>query len=44
MEARDTTYVFRDETEPVPSHDPQERDVVIMEGQAMTYRRYRRGE
>lgn len=42
MRERDTKYVFRDEDESVPSHDPEERDVVILDGEAMTYRRYRR--
>ncbi|MFC4356330.1 hypothetical protein ACFO0N_00035 [Halobium salinum] len=44
MEERDTQYVFRDERAAVPSYDPEERDVVIMNGTAMTYRRYRRPE
>ena len=46
MEERDTPYVFRDEqveTDDVEP-DPEGADVVINEGRAMTYRRYRGAE
>ncbi|WP_267195355.1 hypothetical protein [Halegenticoccus tardaugens] len=42
MEAIDTTYVFRDEVETPRTPDPEGRDVVIVDGQAMSYRSYRR--
>ena len=42
MEERDTPYVFRDETATEPTYDPEEREVIIVDGQAMTYRSYRR--
>ncbi|WP_197427911.1 hypothetical protein [Halogeometricum sp. CBA1124] len=35
-------YVSRDEVEETDSHDPEEREVVIVEGQAMSYRAYHR--
>jgi hypothetical protein len=35
-------YVFREEREPTPSYDPEEREVVIVDGRAMSYRMYRR--
>ncbi|MFC6724072.1 hypothetical protein ACFQE1_06725 [Halobium palmae] len=41
MRTHGTTYVFRDEVDPEPTHDPEGRDVVIADGEAMTYRRYR---
>jgi hypothetical protein len=37
----DRPYVYRDEPEPVSSHDPEGRDIVIVDGRAMSYRRYR---
>ncbi len=42
MEPSDTPYVFGDESPRAASHDPEGRDVVIVEGQAMTYRSYHR--
>jgi hypothetical protein len=42
MEPRDSPYVFRDEPSEPPSPDPEGRDVVIVDGRAMSYRRYRR--
>lgn len=42
MEERDTPYRFRDELAAEPTHDPEEREVVIVDGHAMTYRSYRR--
>ena len=35
-------YVFRDERESAPEYDPEEREVVINDGQAMSFRSYRR--
>ncbi|MDS0293009.1 hypothetical protein [Halogeometricum luteum] len=35
-------YVSRDEVEETPIDDPEEREVVIVEGQAMSYRAYHR--
>jgi hypothetical protein len=35
-------YVFREESEAPPSYDPEEREVVIVDGRAMSYRVYRR--
>jgi hypothetical protein len=43
MEPRDSPYVFRDEPSEPESPDPEGRDVVIVDGRAMSYRRYRRG-
>jgi len=42
MEPSDAPYVFGDESPQPPSHDPEGRDVVIIDGQAMTYRSYHR--
>ncbi|MGM0604493.1 MAG: hypothetical protein ACQETB_02350 [Halobacteriota archaeon] len=42
METRNSPYVFRDERERRPQYNPEEADVVIVDGEAMTYRRYRR--
>ncbi|MFB6122601.1 MAG: hypothetical protein ABEJ78_04010 [Haloferacaceae archaeon] len=42
MEERDTTYIFRDEIEDPPEYDPEEREVVIVDGEAMSFRWYRR--
>jgi hypothetical protein len=42
MEEHDTPYVFRDEVAQPPDHDFEEREVVIVDGEAMTYRNYRR--
>ncbi|SEO77639.1 hypothetical protein SAMN04487948_10568 [Halogranum amylolyticum] len=42
MEERNMPYAFRDEVEPSPSYDDEEREVVIVDGEAMTYRSYRR--
>ena len=46
MDERDTPYVFRDEPDDVADADPdpEGNDVVIIEGRAMTYRRYRGAE
>ena len=41
-EASDRPYVFRDEVEAPPTHDPEEKEVVIYDGKAMSYRFYRR--
>ncbi|ATW89644.1 hypothetical protein halTADL_2940 [Halohasta litchfieldiae] len=42
MEPRDSPYVFGDEPPREASPDPEGRDVVIIDGQAMTYRSYYR--
>lgn len=42
MEQRERPYVFRDEVERTPEYDPEEREVVIVDGFAMSYRAYRR--
>ncbi len=42
MVQSNTPYVFGDEPPRPASHDPEGRDVVIVEGQAMTYRSYHR--
>lgn len=42
MEPRDSPYVFRDEPSEPATPDPEGRDVVIVDGRAMSYRRYRR--
>ena len=42
VEAPNSPYVFREEYEAPPSHDPEEREVVIVDGRAMSYRMYRR--
>jgi hypothetical protein len=44
MESRDSPYVFGDEPPEQPSHDPEGRDIVIIDGTAMTYRSYHRSE
>lgn len=46
MEESDTPYVFRDEQagEDDAEPDPEGADVVISDGRAMTYRRYRGAE
>jgi hypothetical protein len=41
-EERNSPYVFREEHESPPSYDPEEREVVIVDGRAMSYRMYRR--
>jgi hypothetical protein len=41
-EERNSPYVFREEHESPPAHDPEEREVVIVDGRAMSYRMYRR--
>ena len=41
-EEPNSPYVFREERESPPSHDPEEREVVIVDGRAMSYRMYRR--
>jgi hypothetical protein len=42
MDDRDSPYRYRDEVEQSAEHDPEEREVVIYDGQAMSYRSYRR--
>lgn len=42
IDERNSPYVFRDEPEAPASHDPEEREVVIVDGKAMSYRAYRR--
>ena len=42
MEPSDSPYVFGDESPQQISHDPEGRDVVIIDDQAMTYRSYHR--
>jgi len=42
MERSDSPYDFGVESPPQTSHDPEGRDVVIIDGQAMTYRSYHR--
>lgn len=44
MDGNDSPYVFRDEPETASEPDPEGKDVVIIEGQAMAYRSYRRSE
>lgn len=44
MESHDTPYVWRDEAIQEPEHDPEERDTVIVDGLAMSYRHYRHTE
>lgn len=47
MEEHDSPYVFRSETEGLVGDsdpNPDGNDVVIIEGQAMTYRAYRGDE
>jgi hypothetical protein len=43
MEERDSPYVYRDDPAPDPDRDPdpEGRDVVIVDGEAMSYRVYR---
>jgi hypothetical protein len=41
-EEPNSPYVFREERDDPPSHDPEEREVVIVDGRAMSYRMYRR--
>jgi hypothetical protein len=40
MDQRDSPYVFREEPA-APDHDPEGRDIVIVDGEAMSYRQYR---
>lgn len=42
MGRSDSPYVFRDENERPARYDPEEREVVIVDGTAMSYRVYRR--
>ncbi len=42
MEESDRPYVFRDEVNESPEYDPEEKEVVIVDGKAMSYRSYRR--
>ncbi|WP_256360025.1 MULTISPECIES: hypothetical protein [Haloprofundus] len=42
MEGDDSPYRFRDERTQSPVYDPEERETVIVDGQAMSYRSYRR--
>lgn len=45
METEDrqnSPYTFRDEAGDSPRYDPEEREIVIVEGQAMSFRWYRR--
>lgn len=42
MEDRDMPYTFRDEVAQPPTYDHEEREIVIVDGEAMTYRSYRR--
>lgn len=41
-EERNGPYRFRDEVDDAPAYDPEEREVVIVEGRAMSFRWYRR--
>lgn len=41
MEEQDSPYVFRDESAE-PADDPDDAEVVIVDGRAMSYRWYRR--
>jgi hypothetical protein len=41
MEERDSPYVFREEPAEPPTPDPEGRDIVIVDGEAMSYRTYR---
>jgi hypothetical protein len=40
-ESPNSPYVFRG-TREMPSYDPEEREIVIVDGRAMSYRMYRR--
>lgn len=40
MDERPSPYVYRDEPTDEPAHDDEGRDVVIVDGRAMTYRSY----
>ncbi|MGM0590602.1 MAG: hypothetical protein ACQETI_03055 [Halobacteriota archaeon] len=42
METQNSPYRFRDEVEAPPSYDPEEREIVIIDGVAMSFRSYRR--
>ena len=42
MEEPNSPYIFREEQDRPSEHDPEGRDVVIVEGRAMSYRSYRR--
>lgn len=42
MGRSDSPYVFRDEGDRPTQYDPEEREVVIVDGYAMSYRAYRR--
>ncbi|MFB6130793.1 MAG: hypothetical protein ABEJ28_08245 [Salinigranum sp.] len=45
MEVEETPnrpYVFRDEKDEPPAYDPEEREFVIVDGQTMSFRSYRR--
>ncbi|WP_255634951.1 hypothetical protein [Haloprofundus salinisoli] len=42
MEGDDSPYRFRDERMSAPMYDPEERETVIVDGHAMSYRSYRR--
>jgi hypothetical protein len=42
MDRTDSPYVFREERQVRPRPDPEGRDIVIVEGRAMSYRAYRR--
>ena len=42
LEREDRPYVFRDEKVALPAYDGEEREVVIVDGQAMSFRSYRR--
>jgi hypothetical protein len=42
METHDRPYVFRDERATPARHDPEGRDLVIVDGRTMSYRYYRR--
>jgi hypothetical protein len=41
MAQRDSPYVFREEASDSGSHDPEGKDLVIVDGESMSYRAYR---
>jgi hypothetical protein len=43
MEQTNSPYVFREEHEQAGPHDPEEKDLVIVDGESMSYRAYRTG-
>lgn len=42
MEELNSPYIFREERDGPKEHDPEEKEVVIVDGRAMSFRSYRR--